>query len=442
MIWIIFPLLAMAALLLVLVPLVRRPPADDRDGRLAVYRDQLAELDRDLAAGRVAAAEANTARLEIQRRLLAADRTAPAEGGWSGGRTVIVPLAALLLAGPLGAYLLLGRPGLPDQPIAARQQETGPMRDLDAAIAAFRTRLAQDAQDHGALARLGQALALRGQDAEAIDRLKQARLALPLRADLASLLGDLLVRQAGGLVTAEAQEAFRAALAADPSDYRARFHLALSQEQAGEAAAALDEYATLMAMAPQGAGWLPKVTEQATALAKKLGRPVPQPGGRGPEGGAMAAMASLPEAERAQAIRSMVDSLAVRLETLPADIDGWQRLARARAVLGDRDGAMEALRMAAEKAPGRADAQLALARALLPAEAVAGGMPAEAMTLYRKVLALDPDQPEALWFVGQSEAEAGNRVAAIRLWKRLADQMPQDAPERQSVLKALAGLGE
>ena len=81
LLWILIALLTAAAILAVLVPLVARAGrrAMRRSMRARVYRDQLDELERDKAEGRISAGEAEAARAEIARRLIAADGEARAE---------------------------------------------------------------------------------------------------------------------------------------------------------------------------------------------------------------------------------------------------------------------------------------------------------------------------------------------------------------------------
>lgn len=442
MVWLGFLALAAAAVLLVATPLFRRPGKDAQDGRMAVYRDQLLELEREAAAGRLAPSEVAAARLEIQRRMLAVDKTKARIANWSGRREILIPIACLLLAGPLAVYLSLGTANMPDMPLSSRGDETGELRELDQAITDLRARLAQDGEDAGALAKLAQALALRGQGEEALERLAEARQRLPLRADLASLQGDLLTRRAEGLVTAEAKFSFEDALKGDPSDARARYHLALALEQGGEPEKALSALETLGRSASTGAAWYPRVVEKAKALATNLGRN-PESldiAPRGPDAAGMANMATLSEADRATAIRGMVEGLEGRLASTPDDIDGWLRLARAKGVLGDRQGVLDALKAAADRAPGRVDVQVTYARALMPETMDNASLPAEVVETYGRVLALDPDQPEALWFGGIAALEVGNTEKARNLWNHLKDFMPPDSADRKTIDRALLSL--
>src|SRR5262249_17352276 len=121
--WFVFALMTVAAVFAVLWPLGRRyrPQADGTEA--SVYRDQLTEIDRDLAGGLIGAAEAEQARIEISRRLLAAtnaEANPVARPAASLRRAVaVIALVGLPLAA-IAFYLPLGSPQLGDFPLAAR----------------------------------------------------------------------------------------------------------------------------------------------------------------------------------------------------------------------------------------------------------------------------------------------------------------------------------
>ena len=162
--WVLAGTLALAAALAAAWPLLRRAPAEttetaDGDGGdgaddaagaapdLAVYRAQLAELEREPERGGAGAeADRAAARLEIQRRMLAADsaaRAAPAARGL-GRRNRRIAAALLALSVPAGAlavYSGMGSPGLPGRPHAERADV-----QVARARALFRAGAAGDAQ--------------------------------------------------------------------------------------------------------------------------------------------------------------------------------------------------------------------------------------------------------------------------------------------------------
>ncbi len=118
-------LLTTATVGVLLIPLLReRVPGTTRlDNDLAIYRDQLSELEREQAAGALPEADARAARTEIERRILTAaeqDAKEAAPKDTAAFHRFLPP--ALCLAVPLlalGLYLQIGHPGLPAAPFVA-----------------------------------------------------------------------------------------------------------------------------------------------------------------------------------------------------------------------------------------------------------------------------------------------------------------------------------
>lgn len=277
-------LMALAACGLVLRPLFSRPalPPDRAAHARAVSADLLAEIDRDRERGLISAREAESARVEIARRLLAEERLAETPGADHAGRDRVgerLPLrrttAALLLVSALivpalagGLYLAIGSPGLPDQPHAAREIPATE-GDLDAAgieeILALITRLeARLEAEPGEILGwqiLSQAylrLNRTADAANAVDRavaLREAEGDPVGAADLHVDFGEAVMRLSRGQITPAAGRAFAAALALDPDNHAARYYRGLARLQAGEALEALDIWRALLASGPEDAPW-------------------------------------------------------------------------------------------------------------------------------------------------------------------------------------------
>jgi cytochrome c-type biogenesis protein CcmH len=154
----------------------------------------------------------------------------------------------------------------------------------------------------------------------------------------------------------------------------------------------------------------------------------------------MAAAAKMSPEERQAMIRSMVAGLAKKLQSTPGDVDGWLRLARAYGVLGERDKAADAYERAATLSPKNIEIKLSEVDALLDGNALDQPLPDRVLALLRKVEALSPNEPEALWYLGLAAAQAKKPDAARDYWQRLLAALPADAPERGTVTKALATL--
>ncbi|MBL8835335.1 MAG: tetratricopeptide repeat protein, partial [Alphaproteobacteria bacterium] len=268
-----------------------------------------------------------------------------------------------------------------------------------------------------------------------------------------------LVYEARGSVTAEARALFERARAADPNDFRARFYLGLARQQGGDPRAALQEWADMMALAPSDAPWLAMVRARFEATAIDAGidpatvqpseaarldaatrRDAAPPAAAAPSGDGAAAIAALPPAERERAIRAMVESLAARLESQPDDLEGWRRLGRAWLVIGEAARGREAFARAAALAPQRADVLADYAQTWSNELGEGRPLPPEFVAVMRRILAIEADHADALWFVGLAEAAAGNNARAIELWERLLQRLPANSPEGREVRTRLERL--
>ncbi|MCR5878867.1 c-type cytochrome biogenesis protein CcmI [Phenylobacterium sp. J367] len=293
-----------------------------------LYRRQLAEIDDLADRGLIADAERKGARAEAARRLLAAaDQPAAVWKADGASRTPVLLAATLVPALALGLYIGLGSPGLPDQPFAKRL-ETWRNAELatlqPAEIAAVLNRLRRERREDPELFRL---LAMVEQSANnpaaAVRALRRATAIAPERADLWALLGEAYATQAGEIDEA-AQAAFQEALKRDPKLIEPRFYLARQQILAGDRPGGIATWRGLL-------GELPADDPRAEVLRRAIAEAEDLPAEPSIQGDQMAA------------IRGMVDGLAARLKTDPDDPEGWVRLVRAYAVLGEtaqRDAAL------------------------------------------------------------------------------------------------------
>jgi cytochrome c-type biogenesis protein CcmH len=337
--WFVFALMTAAATFAVLLPLGRKGPvADGTD--VAVYKDQLAEVGRDVAAGLIGPSEAEAARVEIGRRLLAAaDADGKSTAGSAPGMRKAVSLVALfglpLIA--IGAYLPLGSPAMPDMPLAARQQSPDPNQSVMSLIAQVEAHLEKNPTDARGWTVLAPVLARIGRHDDAV---RAYRNIIAYGGDSAANradLGEALTMAANGVITAEAKTEFDRAVAQDADEVKARYFLGLAAEQDGRNADAAVIWRDMLEKAPADAPWRPVVT---AALARV--------GGKGPDLPALpqetvAAAQDMTSEDRNAMIQGMVDRLATRLKQDGSDVDGWLRLVRAYLVLGDRDKAKGAL---------------------------------------------------------------------------------------------------
>jgi cytochrome c-type biogenesis protein CcmH len=340
--WFVLVLMTAAAVFAVLWPLGRRGnPASGSD--LAVYRDQLDEIERDRAAGLIGDAEAEAARVEVSRRLLAAaESSKAAKLGRSSPALRRATAVAALVALPVGAgalYLAIGSPGIPGQPLSARETVSIDER-LAARIAEEIAYLQRNPDDGVRWEALGYVFMRLGRFDEGLKARRNALRLLGATADREADLGEALLMVNKGVVTAEAKGAFERAIAKDPSHVKARFFLGVSAEQDGRREEAIKIWRAMLASAPADAPWIDAVNRMLVRAGAAPSAPSASP--PGPSAADIEAAAGLTAEQRAEMIRGMVERLADRLKRESSDVEGWQRLLRAYMVLGDREKALAA----------------------------------------------------------------------------------------------------
>jgi cytochrome c-type biogenesis protein CcmH len=406
-------LTSLAVALLLLPLLARRHRPRSREAyNLAVYRDQLAEIDRDLARGLLTATQAETARAEIGRRILALDEAEtplPADPKKLAAAVVAIlamPVAALLI------YAALGSPGLPDQPFAERANgaaEIGadgvPQMNMQEALAKLRAHLKTHPDDLTGWLLLARSEIGLGQYQDAAAAYGRAAALSKNRPDIAADWGEAQV-MAAGAVTPEAAKAFEAGLQDKASAPKSRYYLALAKLEQGDRRGALQDWAALAADSPPDAEWQPLLRQRIAEVAKAEGidpasvvPPAAPPGSATPQGAtpqgatptptspsaasdmpstqtvaaAAKATAGASADERRAMIESMVARLASRLEQQPDDAEGWARLGRSYMVLGQPAKARDAYTRAATLKPNDAALAQALAEATKKAAATEMG---------------------------------------------------------------------
>ncbi|MHA6262261.1 c-type cytochrome biogenesis protein CcmI [Arenibacterium sp. CAU 1754] len=341
---------------------------------IQVYKDQLSEVDRDLASGVIGEADAERVRTEVSRRILAADaqlRAAETRAGGTPGGTagLAVLVAALLIGGSLLMYQRLGAPGYGDLALASRIEmaeearvnrpdqataEAGlppqPMpenlpEDYLALVQKLRDTVAErpdDVRGHALLARheaatgnlksayeaQGRVLSLKGDEATAQEY-----------ADYA----DMMILAAGGYVSPEAENALRATLTRDPKNGIARYYWGLMMGQTGRPDMAFRVWNALLREGPADAPWIGPIREQIEGAAQLAGVDFEMPSEdaplRGPSAAEIAAAGDMSGDERQQMIRGMVQNLSDRLATEGGPPNEWARLISALGVLGEKDQA-------------------------------------------------------------------------------------------------------
>jgi cytochrome c-type biogenesis protein CcmH len=262
--WILIALISAVVVVALTYPLLLtakpRSSPQAADAARAIYDAQMAELDREAAQGTLTAAELESAKAELGRRLLKAIKNSagPAETKRDAQmKWLSLAVSVAVPVGALAIYLEIGAPGVPSQTNAARQAALQERARYENVVGALEAALAAGKGDAQGWRLLAQAYRNLNEPAKSLDALKRAvpwlkdkGQAVP--ADLWAALGTGLVAEAQGTVTPPAAEALRGALAAEPSNMAARFYLGLERAQAGDGDGARGFWTPLLADLPEG----------------------------------------------------------------------------------------------------------------------------------------------------------------------------------------------
>ena len=367
--WILVAILTAAVAAVLLFPLLRRPVAAAADAShdVEVYRDQLEELKRDEATGLIGANEAELARAEVARRLIAAskaeakERTSPTDR-----RNRLAQLFVIIALPAIGLclYVATGRPDLPAQPLAERLANPG--NDINVLIARAENHLARNPDDGAGWDLLAPIYYRSGRMEDAANAFSQAIRILGPNTERLDGHAETLIALSNGIVTAEARKQLEQSLKLKADNPRAKFYLALALEQEGKKPEARAAFEALAKETPADAPWLPLVKQHIAALDGGQGGEVAGQLGN-PTADDMAAAEDMSTGDRQQMIAGMVESLAAKLQENPDNFEGWMRIIRSYVVLDQRPKAAAALQTALKTFPAESDngkQLLALARDL------------------------------------------------------------------------------
>jgi cytochrome c-type biogenesis protein CcmH len=358
--WFVLAALTAIVLFSLLRPLIaarvesRAPEAFDA----AIYRDQLAEIASDRARGLIGDTEAEAARIEIARRLLAADESAGAAGraktssGIAKAAILIVGAAVPLLS--LGLYLTYGSPRLPDQPLAARLEDPANEHNIDALVARVEVRLRAHPDEGEGWEAIAPVYLRAGRYSDAAEAYARAIRLLGPSPQLLSGQGQALVLANNGLVTKDAREILEEALKRDGTLLEPRILIAIAKEQDGQFKDAVEDWRALLATAKEDEPWRAMAEKRMQAAEAHLAgaplaaesQPQAAPGqenAKGPTSADIAAAQSMDPAGRQAMIERMVQGLAARLDEGGGSLADWLTLVRAYTVLDRKDDAVKAL---------------------------------------------------------------------------------------------------
>jgi cytochrome c-type biogenesis protein CcmH len=381
LLWVIFGGLTALVLFALLRPLTSGTAGDESRAAFdaTVYRDQLGEVESDRERGLIGAADAEAARIEIARRLLASDEEARGDDAQPSrvpAKAVAIGLAVILPALALGLYLVYGSPRLPDQPLVARLQDPASDKNLEALVARVEARLREHPDDGEGWDVIAPVYMGWHRYADAAEAFRQATLLLGESAKRLAGYGQALVLANDGVVTEDARAVLERASALDPDLIQPKLVLIIAKEQDGQLAAAAEAWRALIASAPADAPWRKLAEERLAQDEAKLAgsapdQPVPDkavPDQQAATAGApmqdkgaptaedIAAAQNMNPADRQGMIERMVQELADRLSQNSDDLAGWLKLVRAYSVLDRKDDAVKALERAKTQFSGDAAA--------------------------------------------------------------------------------------
>jgi cytochrome c-type biogenesis protein CcmH len=443
--WPILTLMTLMAMAAVWWPLARRQKSVGSGSDVAVYRDQLDEIDRDEATGMVGGGEAEAARVEISRRLIAAAEVAKAANAAApepASRTRWATIASAVLL-PLGAgliYLSLGSPNL--VPVSMNAEAVGRQlpEGIEQIVAEVEKYLEANPRNGRGWELLAPVYLRLGRFDDAV---RARRNVLEIFGPDAARLGDLgeaIVVASNGVVTPEAKGLFTRANAADPEDVMAQYYLGLSARQEGHRDEAVKRWTALISSAREGAEWLPMV-KSALGRVDEKGPTLAAP--------PSAAAAVAPPEHNGDAIEAMVARLAERLKKDGSDVPGWIQLVRSYRVLGRTEKANAAVADAHAALAGDQEALQRLDQGLqgLETEAAAsGGSGPDAAGPAPSAIAVAPPGPDASQVAAAAQMAPTERYNMIEsMVARLAQRMAENGSDVDGwlrLIKAYTVLGE
>lgn len=363
--WLTCLVLTVAVGAVILMPLLRPAPISADNPDVAIYKAQLAEIDRDLERRVLAPDEAERAHAEVARRLIAASKAQPVKSVAGAGGVALPAFVGLLVMGlSFAVYKSVGAPGYPDLPLKARLVASEQMRanrpDQAALEAAAPAPSAVDvpADYRAAIEQLRVIAPTRPDDLEAWSRLafhetelRNYAGAATAQAQVIAIMGDaatprdwerlldLQVVAAGGFVSPQAEALIEQILAAAPLNIAARYYLGALFYQTDRPDLALQLWRDLAETGDPNDFHVASARAQITDAAFRAGIDYALPETRGPSFADMDAASDLSPEDQQAMIGNMVGGLADRLATQGGPAQDWARLIRAYGVLGDLDAA-------------------------------------------------------------------------------------------------------
>ncbi len=363
--WLVCLVLTLVVAALVVAPLLRAPTVAAENPDVAIYRTQLAEIDRDVARSVLAADEAERAKTEVARRLLAAHKSTTPVGNKTRP-ALAISLLTVGLVGLLsfGVYWQLGAPGYGDLPLESRLAASAEMRATRPGQAALEAATpTQDPVDVPAdyleaITQLRVIAPTRPDDLEAWEllafhetELRNFAAAAAAQQNVVRIKGDdadindlriqldLMVVATGGFISPEAEELAREILERDERNLAARYYLGAMYDQTDRPDLAFRLWRDVVENGDASQFHVANARALISDAAFRAGLEYALPEARGPSFDDMQAASDMSPQDRQAMIGGMVAGLAERLATEGGPAQDWARLIRAYGVLGNQEAA-------------------------------------------------------------------------------------------------------
>ncbi|NHC07940.1 c-type cytochrome biogenesis protein CcmI [Azonexus fungiphilus] len=249
----------------------RAVDADRKAANLAIFRDQLAELERERSEGSLAAEDYEQARSELQRRLL--DEVDVADGDTAASpptsRPTAIVLLLLLPIAAMGGYALLGNPAALD-PVNTAPQKQMTAADIEGMVAKLAAKMQDNPDDMNGWVMLGRSYKMLGRYAEAVDAYAKAEAFIAQDPELLASYAETLAMASGKGLSGKARTLIDQALKLDPKHAHSLFLAGAAAMEAGDAKNGIAYWEALLPQVEAGSE-LDQMLRQGIEEMKKRG---------------------------------------------------------------------------------------------------------------------------------------------------------------------------
>ena len=361
--WIASGFVLLATLIAIILSIIRARANSSDEYNATIYHDQLNEIERDINHGVLSPIDGEALKTEIKKRLekntkivLANAKDQSKQAGARASITVAIAIVGIIPFTSYGLYSYLGSPGKPDLPFANRQfnpSVDAASAEMDSLVKKLRERLDQNPNQLKGWILLGQSLVNLKRFNAASNAFKQALKIAPNRAEIAASAAETGFMAKDGKFDQEVRDYFKMAQRLNPEEHKALYYLGLDSFMAKKYASAIQYWVDLISISPAGAPWMDNVRGRLIDAAKagslkisnfiprlksasKSSKKLKQGRDAAPTQEDIHNANEMSKKDRGIFIRSMVEKLANRLKSEPNDLNGWQKLARAYRVLGEK----------------------------------------------------------------------------------------------------------